>query len=70
MSLSSESEEEVDSTEDADESVSQSGSSFVELDRVVFLLVLELLFLLKIEELFLPWFDRIVRFDVLFKRST
>ena len=61
---------EVDSTEDADESESQSASSFVELDRVSSLLVLKLLFLLKIEEFFLPWFDRIVSFDVLSKRFT
>ena len=69
MSLSSESEEEVDSTEDADESESQSASSGVELDRVSSLLVLKLLFLLKIEEFFLPWFGRIVSSDVLSKRS-
>ena len=60
---------EVDSTEDADESVRQSASSFVELGRVLSLLVLKLLFLLKIEEFFLPWFDRIVSFDVLAKSS-
>ena len=60
---------EVDSTEDADESESQSASSGVELDRVSSLLVLKLLFLLKIEEFFLPWFDRIVSFDVLAKSS-
>ena len=60
---------EVDSTEDADESVRQSASSFVELGRVLSLLVLKLLFLLKIEEFFLPWFDRMVSFDVLAKSS-
>jgi hypothetical protein len=60
---------EVESTDDADESVRQSASSFVELGRVLSLLVLKLLFLLKIEEFFLPWFGRIVSSDVLSKRS-